>query len=147
MLVGGKEEQEWRCVLYLENVGRGVGVVTQIWLESLSGRRYKSSSGPTVAPGSHESLVLVLTETQGDGPPLRKAWLSTATKDQCAKLEEQWDSLPHDRVYLLEIHYDDVFDEPADYVCRAWFDPYQFGAWRTFEPLSSSLVAASGDGG
>ena len=56
------------------------------------------------------------------------------TGTQRDALEGQWAGLHDDRVYLLEIHYDDVFDEPAEYVYRAWFDPFHFGAWRAFDP-------------
>lgn len=142
-LVGGREEQEWRCVLELTNVGRGAAIVGQIRLEALSGRSYMSTSGPTVAPGSFESLVCVLTETEPELPSLREAWLDSATEAQRVTLEGQWNVLQHDRVYLLEIRYDDVFDEPAEYLYRAWFDPFHFGAWRAFNPSTGGITTTS----
>ena len=107
-----------RASVFLQNVGRGPALVTSVRLRNLAGHD-GSAIGP-VAIGAGEYLELVI-DLRSEG--------ATPERGARADLPPALTELEANRVFLLELVYEDVFADRRRYGLRAWFDPRQHGAW------------------
>lgn len=113
---------EPRAALFLRNVGQGPAWLTALRLESAGGHVGSLTGRVAIGAGNYEELRVELRAAVTDPPPLR----DRLRVDLPADLAD----LPPDRVFLLELSYEDVFEDRRQYSMRAWFDPRERGAWR-----------------
>lgn len=119
-----------RAVIYLKNVGQGPGIVSEVALWSAEGRGGVLRGTTVVSPGTIETLVVSLSQVEWRDP----AAVGTAWEVQ-EELIEAWKSEDNDRLFFLEVRYDDVFHGTEPHLLRAWFDPTARGQWHTESTL------------
>lgn len=104
----------------LRNVGDGPAIVQELTVRNLAGVGGALTGSAAIGARGDEIFVIQLA---GGGEDI----------DDARAPEELEQLAESDRVFVLDIVYEDVFTEPRRYALRAWFDPRDRGGWRFVE--------------
>lgn len=127
------DERVERALVYLRNVGEGPAMIRTAELRSGLGLVGNLLGNTSLGSGCVEAYSCELRHDRVDADTIAEIADQWAGDwDEAYTLAANWRSRDAERLYFLEIHYDDIFGASENpRTLRAWFDSSERGQWRT----------------